>query len=98
MRVGGLGSVTMNMWRWMRGKVCRTAAGTASLLLTSGLARCEVVLHGCGTRLVCLVYPIATVVQLYHGDMMYEMRRKKPEPTSPAAQGIFNLQHHIGVV
>ena len=40
-----------------------------------------------------------TVFQLYHGgDIMYEMRRIKPEPTLLPAQGIFNLPHHIGMV
>ena len=43
-----------------------------------------------------LFYTIATVIQLYHGsDMMYEMRRGKPESTLLPAQGIFNLPHHI---
>ena len=37
--------------------------------------------------------------QLYHGnDMMYEMRRRKPEPTILLTPGIFNFQHHIGMV
>ena len=41
----------------------------------------------------------ATVFQLYHGgDMMYEMKRRKPEPTLLPTQGIFNLSHHIGMV
>ena len=30
--------------------------------------------------------------------MMYEMRRKKPEPTILLTQGILNLSHHIGMV
>ena len=29
--------------------------------------------------------------------MMYEMRRRKPEPTVLPIQGIFNLPHHIGM-
>ena len=29
---------------------------------------------------------------------MYEMRRRKPEPTLLLTQGIFNLPHHIGMV
>ena len=70
---------------------------TAPLLLTSRLARCETVLHGCGTILVHLFYAIVTVFQLYHGsDMMYKMRRK-PEPTHLETQGIFNLPHHVGM-
>ena len=41
---------------------------------------------------VCLLfYAIAAIFQLYHGnDMMYEMRRRKPEPTL--------LPHQIGMV
>ena len=51
---------------------CRTAAMAAPLLLTSGL----------GPSPVCLFYAIATVFQLYNGsDMIYEMRRRKPEAT-----------------
>ena len=49
---------------------------------------------------VCLLlfYAIATIVQLYHGgDMMYEMRRRKPESTLLQTQWIFNLPHHIGM-
>ena len=68
------------------------------LLLTSGPVRCEAVLHGSGTSPVCLFYTIATVFQLYHGgDMMYEMRRRKSEPTLLPTQVIFNLPHHIGM-
>ena len=59
------------------GTGCRTAAVGTPLLLTSGPTRCEEVLHGCGTSLVCLFYAIATVFQLYHGGDMYEMRRRK---------------------
>ena len=49
---------------------------------------------------VCLLfYAIATILQLYHGsDMIYKMRRRKPEPTLLPTQGIFNLPHHIGMV
>ena len=36
------------------GTGCRTAAMGASLFLTSGLVRCEAVLHDCGTSPVCL--------------------------------------------
>ena len=45
---------------------------------------------------VCLlVYAIATVFQLYHGsDMMYAMRKRKPEPTLLPTQGIFNVPQH----
>ena len=67
----------------------------ASLLLTSGLARCEVVFHDCGTSPVCLFFAIGMV---YHGgDMMFEMRRK-PEPTLLLTQAIFSLPHHVGMV
>ena len=47
---------------------------------------------------VCLVlfYVIATVFQLYHGsDMIYEMRRRKPEWTLLPTQEIFMLPPHI---
>ena len=45
-----------------------------------------------------LFYAIATIFQLYHGvDMMYEMRRREPEPTLLPTQGIFSLPYHIGV-
>ena len=50
---------------------------------------------------VCLLlfYAIATVFQLYHyGDMIYEIRRRKPDPTLLQTQGIFNLPLHIGMV
>ena len=44
---------------------------------------------------VCLFCTIATVLQLYHGsDMIYEMRKRKSEPTILQTQGIFNLPHH----
>ena len=39
---------------------------------------------------VCLllIYAIPTVLQLYHGgDMMYELIRRKPEPTLLQTQG-----------
>ena len=71
----------------------------ASLILTSGLVRYEATLHGNRTNSVCLFYTIVTLFQLHHGDdMMYEMRRRKPEPTLLPIQGIFNLPHHIGMV
>ena len=42
---------------------------------------------------------IATVFQLYYAsDMMYEMRRRKPEATHLMSQGTFNLPHQIGMV
>ena len=31
-------------------------------------------------------------------DMLYEMRRRKPDPTLLLTHGIFNLVHHIGMV
>ena len=52
-------------------------------------------------NIVCLLllYAIATMFQLYHGgDLIYEMRRRKPEPTHLPTQGIFNLAHHIDMV
>ena len=51
--------------------------------------------------IVCLLlfYAIAILFQLYHGgDMMYEMRRRMPEPTFLLTQRIFNLLHHIVMV
>ena len=53
------------------------------------------------TAIVCLLlfYAKATVFQLYQGgDIMYTMRRRKPEPMLLPTQGIFNLPHHIGIV
>ena len=49
---------------------------------------------------VCLlIYTIATVFLLYHGsDMMFEMRRRKPESILLPTQGIFNIPRHIGMV
>ena len=39
--------------------------------------------------LLLLFYTIATIFQLYHGgDMMYEMRKRKPEPTLLRNHGI----------
>ena len=65
------------------------------LLLTSGPVRCGAVLHGGGTRLG-LFYATVTVFQLYHGgDRMYEMRRRKPEPTLLQTQEIVNFLHHM---
>ena len=46
-----------------------------------------------------MFYTIERVVQLYHGgDMMPEMRRRKPEPTLLPTERIFNLPHHIDMV
>ena len=39
------------------GTGCRTTAMMSPLILTSGTERCETVLHGCGTNLVCLFMP-----------------------------------------
>ena len=53
---------------------------------------------GTMNQYICLLlfYARATVFQLYHdGDMMYEMRRRKPEPLLLPTQGMFNLQNHI---
>ena len=50
---------------------------------------------------VCLLlfYAISTVFQIYHGgDMMYEMRRRKPKPALLPTQLFVNLPHHIGMV
>ena len=50
---------------------------------------------------VCLLlsYTIATVFQLYLWcKMMYEMRRRKPEPRLLLTQGMFNLPDDIGMV
>ena len=81
------------------GTGCRTAAIAAPLLLTNGSARYEAGLHGCGKSPVCLFYAIATVFQSYHGgDLVCEMRRRKPEPTLLSTYGIFKLPHHIGMV
>ena len=44
-----------------------------------------------------VVYALATLFQLYH-DGMYEMRRKKVEPTLLQTQASFNLPQHIGMV
>ena len=71
----------------------------APLLLTNGPVRYEAALHGYGTSRFCLFCAIATVFQLYHGsNMMYEMRRRNPEPTLLPAHCIFNLSHHKGMI
>ena len=42
---------------------------------------------------------IPTVFQLdYGGDLIYEMRRGKHEPTFLLTQGIVKLRHHIGMI
>ena len=47
--------------------------------------------------LLLLFYAIARVFHLYHGgDMIYEIGRRKPQPTLLTTQGI--LPHHIGMV
>ena len=47
---------------------------------------------------VLLFYTIAAVFQLYlGGEMIYEMRRRKPKPTLLPSQVIFILSHHIGM-
>ena len=46
--------------------------------------------------LVCCCLAIAKLFQLYHGDdMMYDIRRRPPDPTVLLTQGMFNLPHHI---
>ena len=32
------------------------------------------------------------------GDMIYEMKRRKPEPTPYRLEGIINLPHHIAMI
>ena len=50
-------------------------------------------------QLFVVVYTITTVFQLYHGgNMIYETRRRKPEPTLLPTQWIFNLRHHLSMV
>ena len=45
-----------------------------------------------------LFYAIATVFHLYLvGDMMHEMRRRKPGPTLSLTHRTFNLPHYIGM-
>ena len=49
--------------------------------------------------ILSVYYAVATVFQVYHGsDMMYEMKRRRPEPTLLLTEGIFNLPHHVGMV
>ena len=55
--------------------------------------------HNNEDGILLLFYTIATLVQLYLcGDMMYEMRRRNPEPTLLQTQGIFKLPHNRGMV
>ena len=43
-----------------------------------------------------MFYAIVTVFQLYFDiDIMYKIRRRKPEPTLLPIQVIFNLPHSI---
>ena len=53
-----------------------------------------------GLFVLLLAYAIAAVSWLYiECDMMYEMRRRKPQAyTFLQTQGIFNLPHYIGIV
>ena len=63
--------------------------------------RSEVLQGNCKRNVhwLLLFYAMATVFQFYHcGDMMYEMRRRKSEPTLLPTQGIFNFPHHIGII
>ena len=46
-----------------------------------------------------LFYTITTVFQSYQGsDMLYEMRRRKADPTVIPTHEILNLPHHMGVM
>ena len=46
-----------------------------------------------------LFYVRARIFHLHHGsDMMYDMRRRKPEHTLLPTRRIFNLQQDIGMV
>ena len=50
---------------------------------------------------VCLLlfYTIAQVFQLHHGgDMMHEMRRRKPETAFLQTQGILNVTRKIDMI
>ena len=50
-------------------------------------------------EILLLWHKTTTNMRLYHGDdMMYEMRRRKPESALLATQGFFNLPYHIGIV
>ena len=52
-----------------------------------------------GKFCLLLFYVRATVFQLYHGgDIMCELRRRKPEPTHLPTQGISNVPHQIDMV
>ena len=43
-----------------------------------------------------LFYALATVFQLHHGgDMIYEGRRRKPDPTLLLIQGIIPYRHDM---
>ena len=56
-------------------------------------------------NLPALVYSVdisLSIIVLCHanmgGDTMYEMRRRKPDPTLLLTQGTFSLAHHTGLV
>ena len=80
------------------GTGCRTTAMAAPLFLTNGVVRCEAALHIWRTSPVCLFYTITVFWLLNPSDMMYETRRKRPEPTLLLTQTTFNLQHHMCMV
>ena len=47
------------------------------------------------SAIVCFCFT-PSVFQLHDGgDMMYELRRRKPKPTLLLTQGFFYLAHHI---
>ena len=54
-------SIFMHTWATVATSIA------ASLLLASGLSRCEALFHVCGASPVCLFYAISIVFQLYHG-------------------------------
>ena len=63
---------------------------------SSSPVRSETVLHDCGTSPASLSYDRPTAFQIYDGgDMMPEMRRRKPEPTLLQTK---DIPQHIGLV
>ena len=74
------------------GTGCRTTVMATPLILTSGPVKCEAMLHGCGTNLVCLFFAIATRCD---GCVMRHEMRRKPKPIP---SWIFKRPHHIGMV
>ena len=48
--------------------------------------------------LVVVFHHSTNISVILGGDMMYEMRRRKPESTLLLTQGIFNLPDHIGII